>query len=75
MKFYKSFHDMKKSGELTKVLNVRHLVEAITLSDDETQIIEMLMDLIPTIVTADVHGMPNESQSSIVEALLEKSGI
>ena len=75
MKFYKSFHDMKKSGELTKVLNVRHLVEAITLSDDETQIIEMLMDLIPTIVTADVHGMPNESQQSIIEALLEKSGI
>ena len=42
MKFYKSFHDMKKSGELTKVLNIRHLVEAITLSDDENQIIDML---------------------------------
>ena len=75
VKFYKSFHDMKKSGELTKVLNVRHLVESITLSDDETQIKDMLMDLIPTIVTSDIHGMPNDSQSSIVEVLIEKSGI
>ncbi len=75
MKFYKSFHDMKKSGELTKVLNIRHLVEAITLSDDENQIIDMLTDLIPTIVTSDVHGMPNESQQAIVEVLLEKSGL
>lgn len=73
--FYKQYHDMKKSGELTKVLNVRHLVEVVTLSDTEDQIIEMLMDLIPTITTSDVHGMPNESQSAVIEALLEKSGL
>ena len=75
VKFYKLFHDMKKSGELTKVLNVRHLVEAITLSDDESQIKEMLADLIPTIVTMDVHGHPNESQSAVVEVIIEKSGV
>jgi len=75
MKFYKQFHDMKKSGELTKVLNIRHLVEAITLSDREDQIIDMLMDLIPTITTQDVHGHPNESQQATIETLLEKSGL
>ena len=73
--FYKQYHDMKKSGELTKVLNVRHLVEVVTLSDTEDQIIEMLTDLIPTITTSDVHGMPNESQCAVIEALLEKSGL
>lgn len=73
--FYKQFHDMKKSGELTKVLNIRHLVEVVMLADNESQIIDMLNDLIPTLTTMDVHGMPNESQSAIIETLLEKSGL
>ena len=74
IKFYKSFHDLKSSGELTKVLNLRHLVESITLSENEEQIGSMLTDLIPTIVTMDIHGYPNESQQAIVEALIEKAG-
>ncbi len=72
MKFYKNFHDLKKSGELTKVLNIRHLVETITLSDNTLMVQDMLMDLVPTLCTMDVHGYPTEAQAAIVETLIEK---
>ena len=72
MKFYKNFHDMKKAGELTKVLNVRHLTEVIILADNTAMVQDMLMDLVPTLCTQDVHGYPTEAQAAVVETLIEK---
>ena len=71
MKFYKGFNALKDSGELTKLLNLRHLAEILEFSENN-DIAEAAEDLIPTLTTMDQHGYPNETQQAIIEGLIEK---
>jgi len=72
MKFYKSFNTLKDSGELTKLVNLRHLAEILEFSEDESDVPDVAMDLIPTWCTQDQHGYPNETQEAIIEGIIEK---
>ena len=72
MKFYKSFNVLKDSGELNKLINLRHLCEILEFSDDVNDIPDVAMDLIPTWCSTDQHGYPNETQLSMIEGLIEK---
>jgi len=71
MSLYKSFNALKESGELTKLINMRHLAEILEFSEKD-DLTEAAMDLIPTWCTDDQNGYPNETQSDIIEAIIEK---
>lgn len=71
IKFYKSFNALRESGELVKLVNLRHLAEILEFSDTD-DILDAAMDLIPTWCTQDQAGYPNETQSSIIEGIIEK---
>jgi len=71
MKFYKSYNTLKDSGELTKLVNLRHMCEIMEFSEPG-DLADAAYDLIPTWTTQDQHGYPNESQSAIIEGLIEK---
>jgi hypothetical protein len=73
MSFYKAFNGLREAGELTKTVNVRHLVEVIDLADEEDHIALMLKDLIPTFAEMSVNGTPNETQESIIEELIDRN--
>jgi MoxR-like ATPase len=73
MDFYKSYNTLRESGELTKTTSIRHLVEAIDLADTEDHIELMIKHLIPTLTEEDINGDPNESQSAIIEEIIEKT--
>ena len=72
MKFYKGFNALRDSGELVKLLNLRHLSEVIEFSDDASDMPEIMTDLIPTLCSQDQNGFANETQESIIEGLIEK---
>ncbi len=72
MKFYKSFNALRETGELVKLLNLRHLSEVIEFSEDANDMADTMTDLIPTLCTQDQEGYPNDTQSSIIEGLIEK---
>ena len=72
MKFYKSFNTLKDSGELNKLINLRHLAEILEFSETASDMQEAALDLIPTWTSMDQHGYPNQTQADIIEGLVEK---
>ena len=71
MGLYKSFNTLKESGELTKLINLRHLCEILEFSEPN-DLVEASYDLIPTWCSDDQNGYPNETQEAIIEGIIEK---
>lgn len=71
MKFYKNYNTLKDSGELSKLLNLRHLSEILQFSEPNN-VAEAAEDLIPTLCSMDQNGYPNETQAAIIEGIIEK---
>jgi len=74
MKVYKYMEQFKKDGDLEKIVNLRHLVEAVKFSDlTEEGIVANLLDLIPHWVTRDTDGYINKPQKDIVMRAIKQS--
>jgi len=72
MNMYKSYNKLKESGELTKLVNLRHLCEILEFTEKGESMVDAATDLIPTWCSQDQHGYPNDTQESIIEGIIEK---
>lgn len=70
LSFYDSFQKMKEKGQLTKILNLRHLCEAIELASTPDEITENLMDMIPVWAERTPEGYPEPAQVKLLESLI-----
>jgi MoxR-like ATPase len=67
MKVYTYLEELRKKGDLTKIVNMRHLVEAVQFSDYTKEgIVDNLLDLVPHWVDRDTDGYLNTAQRDIV---------
>lgn len=73
MSFFDDYQKMKSKGQLTKVLNLRHLCEAIELASTPAEVTENLLDMIPVWVERTPEGYPEPSQVTIIEGLINKT--
>ena len=72
MKFYQKMSRLKKSAEISKLVNIRHLSEAIEFADCENAIVDVVYDTMLTWVDRDVDGTPNMDQVQLVEMTIEE---
>jgi len=56
VEFYTQMRDLMISGEIEKIVNTRHLCEALQLSTDVSEVKVYMMDLIPTWTSSDTNG-------------------
>lgn len=70
IRFFSEMRRYKNQDMLSKIINIRHLVEAIELSNSEGEISEILKDTILAWVDRDIDGYPQASQVEIIEKLI-----
>lgn len=76
LSFYKKMRALYDAEELTKLINMRHLVQiAEDCEGDESRLFEVCMDRIPKWVERDIHGKLVEDQIKIVKKALSSAGI
>lgn len=72
MEFYDRMISYKKKEELSKIINLRHLSEAIEFALDEGEVKEMLEDTMLTWVDRNSDGYPEEAQIELIQETLNK---
>ena len=74
MKVYTYIVELRKKGELTKVINLRHLAEALKFSDyTKESIVANLVDLIPHWIDRDTEGYLNKTQEDTVKKVIQRA--
>jgi MoxR-like ATPase len=73
MLFYTKMRLLVKSKVLSKIVNIRHLLEVIAFSDEEYQIRENLHESILLWVDRDYSGYPVMTQIDAVETAIESA--
>lgn len=71
--FWEAMTSAKVQGELTQIVNLRHLCEALTFATSERAIRAYLDDLILTWVDRDTDGHPIKAQIDFVTKALDKT--
>lgn len=71
MAFYSKMQRLKKSGIIEKIVNIRHLNEAIELAVDEEDIRTIIEDSILIWVQREFDGYPNSTQVDAIEQVIE----
>jgi mannose-6-phosphate isomerase class I len=66
MEFYDKMEGFRKKSALSKLINTRHLAEAIELSIDETDVSTVLVDNHMKWIDRDIHGEPDAAQKDLV---------
>ena len=72
MNFYSKMKNLQKTKIINKIINIRHLSEAIELASDAGQIKEIIDDSKLLWVDRDYDGYPNEEQLHAVELVIKK---
>ncbi|MGB1226447.1 MAG: AAA family ATPase [Poseidonibacter sp.] len=72
IEFYTQVKDLQASGELEKVVNLRHLSETMQMCEDESEFVSYFYDLLPTWCSTDTDGQPNKAEKEIVGKLIKK---
>lgn len=72
LEFYDKMIGYKKKEELSKIINLRHLSEAIDFASSEDEVKEILEDTILTWVDRDTDGYPESAQVELIQMTLEK---
>lgn len=67
MSFYDVFQRLRKQGQISKVLNLRHLKEVLELSVNEEELVENLFDMALVWVERTPEGYPEPEQMHIIE--------
>ena len=70
MSFYTKMQRLKKTGIIEKLVNIRHLNEALELSSDEEEIQTIIEDSILLWVEREYDGYPNEAQSDAIKQVI-----
>jgi hypothetical protein len=70
MEFYDKVERYNKSGELSKLINTRHLSEAIELADDEKDIVNVLKDMELKWIDRGIDGEPDEKHQTLIDKTL-----
>ena len=71
IRFFSEMRRYKSQDILNKIINIRHLVEAIEFSNMEDEIADILKDTILAWVDRDLDGYPHASQVEIIEKLID----
>lgn len=70
IRFFSEMRRYKHQNLLSKIINIRHLVEAIEFSNIEAEVPEILRDTILAWVDRDIDGYPHGSQVEIIDKLI-----
>lgn len=70
MTFYSKMKRLKNTSIVEKIVNIRHLNEALELAEDENDIRTILQDSILLWVEREYDGHPNKEQVSAIESVL-----
>jgi len=74
MKVYRYLQELRKKGDLNKIVNMRHLVEAVQFSDlTQESIVDNLLDLIPHWIDRDTDGYLNSAQQELVLKSIQRA--
>lgn len=71
--FWKHMGEFRSQGTLTRIVDLRHLVEAVDMADKETEIKQNLADSMLSWVERDTEGQPVSEQVDAVLAILAKA--
>ena len=72
MSFYTKMQRLKTTAIIEKIVNIRHLNEALELAADEDDIRTILEDTILVWVEREYDGYPNESQVDAIQQVIAK---
>ena len=72
MEFYKKMTRLLESEILSKIVNIRHLNEALELAKNTEEIKEILLDSVLIWVERDYTGKPEENQVEAVHSVIRK---
>ena len=70
IRFFSEMRRFKSQDILSKIVNIRHLVEAIEYSKIEAEIPEVLRETMLAWVDRDIDGYPQNSQIEVIEKLI-----
>jgi len=70
IRFFSEMRRYKSQDIISKIVNVRHLVEAIEFASTEEEVADILKDTILAWVDRDIDGYPSLAQIEIVEKLI-----
>ncbi len=70
IRFFSEMRRYKTQDIINKIINIRHLVEAIEFSNTENEIADILKDTILAWVDRDIDGYPQASQVEVIEKLI-----
>ena len=70
IRFFSEMRRFKSQDILNKIINIRHLVEAIEFSKTDEEIPEVLRETILAWVDRDIDGYPQHSQIEVIEKLI-----
>ena len=70
IRFFSEMRRFKSQDILSKIINIRHLVETIEFSKIQEEIPEILRETILAWVDRDIDGYPQNSQIEIIEKLI-----
>lgn len=70
IRFFSEMRRYRAQDIVSKIINIRHLVEAIEFSKTEEEIAEILKDTILAWVDRDIDGYPQSSQVEIIDKLI-----
>lgn len=70
MTFYSKMERLYKTNIISKIVNIRHLNEALELATNEMEIVEIIKDSKLLWVDRDYDGQPNKEQMSAVESVV-----
>jgi len=72
MDFYSKMNRLYSTKIISKIVNIRHLNEALELAKNKAEIKEILVDSILLWVDRDIDGHPNKEQLNAVESVMRK---
>ena len=70
IRFFSEMRRLKSQNMLSKIVNIRHLVEAIELAKSEEEVAEILQDTILAWVDRDIYGYPQSAQVELIEKII-----
>jgi MoxR-like ATPase len=73
MSFYDTYSNLRTMGQVNKLLNLRHLSEAIEFGSTVDEVEENLVDLIPSLVDRTPEGYLEQEQVKLIEAAIKKA--
>jgi len=70
IRFFSEMRRFKNQDIVSKIVNIRHLVEAIEFSNSEIEVSDILKDTVLAWVDRDIDGYPHASQMEVIEKLI-----